>query len=141
MFRGWKIIKKYNVNGYIIRIGENALIQMCLNGLEAYSIAHKEGKRFQKHLETLGLLWGHELELSNKKTLYCVELASVDTSAERYHDSCEPNDDALELKRNILTSFWPQYDFLGDFHTHPYKNYLEVPKENCTYLVKQIMHQ
>ena len=108
-------MKKYNDNGYIIRIGENALIQMCLNGLEAYSIAHKKGKRSQKPLETLGLLWGHELELSNKKTLYCVEFASIDTSAERNHDSCEPNDEALELKRNVLTSFWPQYDFLEIF--------------------------
>jgi len=122
-------MKGFNSNGYIIRISENAVIQMCLNGLEAYSIAHKRGKRFQKHLETLGQLWGHELELPNKKTLYCVELTSIDTSAERYQDSCEPNDEALQLKRNILTSFWPQYDFLGDFHTHPYQNYLDVPKE------------
>lgn len=122
-------MKDINSNGYIIRIGENALIQMCLNSLEAYSIAHKKGKRLQKNLETLGLLWGHELELSNKKTLYCVELATIDTSAERNHDSCELNDDSLELKRNVLSSFWPQYDFLGDFHTHPYQNYLDVPKE------------
>lgn len=122
-------MKEYNADGYIIRIAENALIQMCLNGLEAYSIAHKKGKRFHKHLETLGQLWGHELELPNKKILYCVELASIDTSAERNHNSCEPNDEALQLKRNILTSFWPQYDFLGDFHTHPCQNYLDVSKD------------
>lgn len=40
-------MKEYNANGYIIRIAENALIQMCLNGLETYSIAHKRENAFR----------------------------------------------------------------------------------------------
>lgn len=118
----------YNQHGYIIRISENALIQMCLNGLEAYIVSHDGGNKVNNRLETFGLLWGHEISLPDRQTLYCVELLSIDTSAIRKPNSCEPNDISLKLKRDIMTSFWPQYDFLGDFHTHPYVNFTKVAK-------------
>ncbi|MDD4237432.1 MAG: hypothetical protein PHT62_02570 [Desulfotomaculaceae bacterium] len=127
---------KYNSSGYVIRISENALIQMCLNGLEAYIVTHKENNEDKSKLETFGLLWGHESTLTNQKTLYSIELLSIDTSAVRKSNSCEPNDLALELKRDIMTSFWPHYDFLGDFHTHPYNNYRYV-RNNKLYLYSE----
>lgn len=105
--------------GYVVRVHENALIQMCLSGLEAYSIWHRQ-KGPRTRLETYGALWGHELSLPGGPTVYSVEMATVDTSAERTHDAVTPVWDALQLKRDVMTSFWPQYDFLGDFHTHPY---------------------
>lgn len=119
-------MEEYNTDGYVIRLSEEALIQMCLNGLEAYSIAHKGGEFRTRGIETFGLLWGHEITLSDQRTLYCVEILSIDTSADRKIDSCYPLDATLELKRDILTSFWPQYDFLGDFHSHPYDTKDEV---------------
>jgi hypothetical protein len=114
-----------NQEGYILRISENVLIQMILNGLEAYSI--QEGKNnCRKPLETVGLLWGHEIILSNKQILYSIELLSIETSAIRKESSVDPKRDSLKLKRDIVSSFWPQFDFLGDFHTHPYENCKEV---------------
>lgn len=113
---------------YIIRLSENALIQMCLNGLEAYSIQHKGRAGHKERLETYGLLWGHEVNLPNKQTLYCVEMATIDTSAKMDKLQCESSLDAFELKRDLMTSFWPQYDFLGDFHTHPFTDAQAVMK-------------
>lgn len=122
-------MKNLNENGYIIRISENALIQMCLNGLEAYLIKHRVGARKSSKLETFGLLWGNEITLPNRKTLYSVDMLSIDTSAEMGKATCDPKDEALELKRDLMTSFWPQYDFIGDFHTHPWNHYSEVVKD------------
>jgi hypothetical protein len=121
-------IKPYNKDGYIIRISETPLIQMILNGLEAYNVHEKIIKRNQKKIETMGLLWGHEHFLDNK-LLYCIEMMSIETSAERHKSYVMPNDDSLKLKGDIITSFWPQYDFLGDFHSHPYGNYNDVNAE------------
>jgi hypothetical protein len=42
----------------------------------------------------------------------------------------------LELKRNIISSSWPQYDFLGDFHTHPEKDHEKVSKKKLYYFSK-----
>jgi hypothetical protein len=109
----------YNPDGYIIRIGETAIMQMCLSGLEAYSVSHRGNKRHKTGLETYGLLFGHETVLPNEKTLYCIEFLDTDVSAERTRTSCRPNPASLTLKRDILTSFFPQYEFMGDFHTHP----------------------
>ncbi|EGW36652.1 MULTISPECIES: hypothetical protein [unclassified Desulfosporosinus] len=130
-------MEEYNPKGYVIRISEDVLIQMCLSGLEAYSIAHKGGEYRRRGVETFGLLWGHEIKLPDEKTLYCVELLSIDTSAERKDVSCDPVDATLELKRDILTSFWPQYDFLGDFHTHPHDTKDEVINDKLYEFSKQ----
>ncbi len=46
---------------YHVRISEDALIQLVLNGLEAYSVHHPGNKKSKTRLETYGLLWGHEI--------------------------------------------------------------------------------
>ncbi len=99
-------------------------LQLVLNGLEAYSVHHPGNKKSKTRLETYGLLWGHEIHLPETNDIhYSIELISIDTSAKRGRNSCNYNDSALELKRHILTSNWPHYDFLGDVHTHPHKDY------------------
>lgn len=113
---------KVNHRGYVIRVSENALIQMVLNGLEAYSIYHNQQGRNRVGLETYGLLWGNQITLADRRLLLNIELISVDTSAVMERASCIPSEPALILKRDIMTSFWPHYDFLGDFHTHSYKH-------------------
>lgn len=118
---------------YYIKMSEDALIQLVLNGLEAFTILHPGKIKSKTRLETYGLLWGHQISLPNNNgILYSIETVSIDTSAERKRSSCMPNDSALSLKRDIMTSFWPQYDFLGDFHTHPYLDHNKV-KENKYY--------
>jgi hypothetical protein len=122
-------MKTYNPEGYIVRISENALIQMCMNGLEAYLVPHETPSGKKKRVETIGLLWGHENLLPNGQTFYSVELVTIDTSAVRRTDSCKQMDSSLKLKRDLMTSFWPQYDFLDDFHTHPAKDHNVVTRD------------
>ncbi len=67
--------------------------------------------------------------MSNGQTLIYVNFVSVDTSAKQYQIACLPNEKAMEMKKQILNAYWPHYEFLGDFHTHPYNDLYEV--ENC----------
>jgi hypothetical protein len=114
-----------------IIIKEAALMQMILSALEAFAIKHLEKRTHNKYLETYGLLWGNFTKISGNNTqnfIYTISHLTIDTSAKRSKNSVEPNDEALILKKDIITSFWPYYKFLGDFHTHPYKK-----KENFNY--------
>jgi hypothetical protein len=132
-------MKTLNPHGYIVRISETALIQMCASGLEAYVVPHETKEGNKRRIETIGLLWGHENRLPNLRTFYSVELVTIDTSAIRRKNFCEQKDSSLKLKRDLMTSFWPQYDFLGDFHTHPEEDHnivirekrYEFSKEDC----------
>ncbi|MEW6229828.1 MAG: hypothetical protein AB1700_17335 [Bacillota bacterium] len=69
---------------------------------------------------------GHQAILPGGRVIYCVEFVSIDTSAERSQGSVYPSRYALELKSDVMTSFWPHYDFLGDSHTHPYGHFSDV---------------
>lgn len=125
-------LEDYNIDGYVIRVTEEAFMQLCLAGLEAYCVPHRKSKRrVENGLETYGTLWGHECRLPNGKTFYGVEYASVDTSAEREPNRCGARPGALELKRSIISSSFPQYSFLGDFHTHPHETTREVRQRQC----------
>lgn len=115
-------LSTYNPDGYVVKVSEAALAQICLNGLEAYVIGGNGPKGRTNLLETYGLLWGHEVSLPDGKTLYSIEFMSVDTSAATTRNSFLPNPSALHMKTDIISSFWPQYEFIGDFHTHPYSD-------------------
>jgi hypothetical protein len=117
----------FNEKGYVIRVSEAAAIQMCLHGLEAYTIYRKGGtQRKEAMTETFGLVWGHEVTQADGRTLYSVDLVSMDISAEFGKSFCRPYPETFTLKKDIVTSFWPQYEFIGDFHTHPYRTIEEV---------------
>ena len=112
--------KKLNAKGYYVKIIESAFIDICLSALEAYCVKHPESPPTTEPLETFGLLWGHETALADGATLYTIQKASVDTSTKRTPDACAPNSDSLKLKYDFMTAFFPDLEFLGDFHTHPY---------------------
>ena len=135
----------FNENGYVIRVSESAAIQMCLHGLEAYTIYRKAGRhRKEAMTETFGLVWGHEVTQADGRTLYSVDLVSMDVSAEFGRSFCQPYPEAFTLKKDIVTSFWPHYEFLGDFHTHPFRTIEEaiackgfsLSREDKTYVEK-----
>lgn len=109
---------KENDNGYVVKVTESATIDMCLNALEAYSVKHIKYQK--KPWETFGLVWGHETIMRGGKTLYTIQKVSIDTTAERAPGECTPKDEALDLKFDFINSFYPDIEFLGDFHTHPY---------------------
>jgi len=124
-----------NKNIFVV-ISDQALMQMLHASLEAYTVPHRVKKYNRKYVETYCLLWGNCSKFTFKKSdkyIYTVDFVSVETSAERSHRFVEPKDESLLLKMDLMTSFWPQYRFIGDFHTHPYKgdkiSYKEIEKE------------
>lgn len=109
---------------HVVRISEQAVISMALNGIEAYSVKHAaEG---ESRLETCGALFGYEMKLSKDRVLYQIEMANVDTSAERLKSSVSPNPLAMKRKANIMAKFWPHMKYIGDYHTHPYRKRADV---------------
>lgn len=119
------MIPPLNKQGYVVRVSERALIQLCQSGLEAYCVPHS-GRHRNDSIEVYGLLWGHESMLRDGRSLYAVDLVTTDTSPTMRSDAVYPKDESLDLKRSIMQSYWPQYGFLGDFHTHPYLSMQEV---------------
>lgn len=105
----------------IVRVSGNALMTMILNGIEAYKIRHLVRARKRKGVETFGTLWGYESRaaLEGRKVFH-VDFVSIDTSARRSTGAVDSELESLELKRGLVSSFWPHYEFLGDFHTHPF---------------------
>lgn len=128
------VAEKSNV---FIVIKEAALLQLILSTLEAFVVQHLEKRTHNKYLETYGLLWGSFTRIlgnNSQNFIYTISHVTIDTSAKRSKSSVEPNDQALILKKDIITSYWPYYKFLGDFHTHPYKrkknfNYKDVERD------------
>lgn len=112
-----------NSVGYVVRLSEPALIGMILNGLEAYSVLHDSRARF---VETYGCLFGYQAPMRDKRTLYQVEMANIDTSAKRKPDGVKYFPDAMILKAETIRSYWPHLEYLGDFHTHPYESCAKV---------------
>lgn len=108
----------------IVRLSEQAIIAMALNGIEAYSVKHaSEG---EARLETCGALLGYETKTSDGRILYQIEMANVDTSARRRRSSVSPSPLAMKRKARIIASYWPHLKYIGDFHTHPYRNRSDV---------------
>lgn len=121
---------------YGVRLSESALSNLILNSLEAYTVAHKNKpkKKKQASLETFGHLFGHVVEIDTEHKVFHVEFINTDTSSRQENDSVFYNEEAAILKRDIVRSFWPSYQYLGDFHTHPYGHYTEVKDIRGCYL-------
>jgi hypothetical protein len=114
---------------YVVRVSENALISLVLSSLEAYSVKKKDIKekgRPKSRIEVYGSLFGHEVVMKNKDILYHIEMAHTDTTAEQRRSSVDENKEAISLKADVITSFWPHLVYLGDFHSHPFKSTKEV---------------
>lgn len=122
-------MEQKNEKGYIVRLSENAVISMILNALEAYAISHQNisGKGKPKfRIESGGSLFGHEIILPDEQKVYQIDVASTDTSAEMGRSELALQREAALLKIDLVSSFWPHLEYIGDFHTHPYKHYKEV---------------
>lgn len=119
--------KKYKK--YVVRVSENALISLVLSSLEAYSVKKMDitqKGRPKSRIEVYGSLFGHEVVMKNNAILYHIEMANTDTTAEQRRSSVDVNREAISLKADVITSFWPHLIYLGDFHSHPFKSTKEV---------------
>ncbi len=115
-------MKKINKKGYVIRLSEQAVISLIMSAFEAYAVTNENKHKNCKHknkLETFGHLFGQEIKLKDGETLYNIEYIHTDSTAKQETDSVTPNDDALTLKMDLVSSYWPHLSYIGDFHTHP----------------------
>lgn len=112
---------------HIIHLSENAMMDLTVAGLEGY-IVRKPNRKNHTRLEAYGLLWGHHVDLPDGDHLFVVEKLTTDSLAIRKNDSVAPSD-GLEIIKDLVTSYWPQYALLGDFHTHPCEHYRDVVSE------------
>jgi hypothetical protein len=72
--------------------------------------------------------------MKNKKIIYQVEMVHTDTTAEQRRSSVDENKEAIALKADVIMSFWPHLIYLGDFHSHPFKNAREVLEDKKYFL-------
>lgn len=103
-------------------------MEISLAALEGYVIPErklKPGATLRTELETYGLLWGHEVFLPDGDILYSIKKLTVDAMAYRRNNCVWPSG-GLNAIKDMITSYWPEYSFLGDFHSHPYDHYKDV---------------
>lgn len=124
-------LERKNKNGYVVKITEDAFIEMCLSALEAYVVSESDGEGDKLDpVETYGQIWGNQATMRDGTTVFTIKKVTIDTSAERTPGSCSSDKEALLVKTNFVESFFPDIEFMGDFHTHPYiKNTREIKQE------------
>ena len=105
----------------VVSISEQAFFTIVTAALEAYKVDHsklEDGSEIR--LETFGNLWGHESSTSGGSDIYHITSADVSTSASREQHSVLPKDEAYDLKSQFVEYFFPELQYLGDYHSHPY---------------------
>lgn len=113
---------------YIVSIHKDALTALILNGLESFLLPDLNlGKR--KHPEQAV---GHEIDgyifgtrKREKKFLrYDINFINVNTTSKTHQKWVKPGTDTLALKSMAHKVLYPRARLLGDFHTHPYRLYI-----------------
>jgi len=105
----------------IVSLSDAAFFSIVTSALEAYSVRHQDNSE-EEHfpVETYGNLWGYQATTKRKESVLHVVLADSDVSAKRESGSVSPAEDAFKLKSDFADSFFPELEYLGDFHSHPY---------------------
>lgn len=109
------------VSDITIHVSDGALMHLLLAGMESYRVRKRKNSL---PLETGGLLWGY---VKDDETIgmdhITIEHVSTDTYAERTHYWNQLNDQTTKAKQELMAQRWPHLTMVGDFHTHPYRNY------------------
>jgi len=105
----------------IVSVSDCAFFSIVTSALEAYSVCHQDNPE-GKHVpvETYGNLWGYQVITKRRESVLHVVLADSDISAKRESGSVSPAEEAFNLKRDFADSFFPELEYLGDFHSHPW---------------------
>lgn len=108
-------------NYHIVSISDQVFFTIVTSALEAYKVSHPEydGKDHVP-IETYGNLWGYQAKTKRNETVFRIVLADVDTSAVRSPNSVRPQQLSFSLKQEFVDYFYPELEYLGDFHSHPY---------------------
>lgn len=100
---------------HYVHFAKPAIIQILLNGFEAFVVKHQNKKRHA--LEMHASLYGHT-EQTASTYHHHVTFISVDTSAEMEGGQVTRKGEAASLKATISDA--AGYVMLGAIHTHPY---------------------
>lgn len=108
----------------IVSISEAAFFSIMTSALEAYEIRfdHDSNQVQKEHspLETHCNLWGYEATTIRGESSIKILFAEADGSAVRTNSSVLTNPDSYKLKSAFVDVFFPEIEYLGDMHSHPY---------------------
>ena len=107
-----------------VTISNHALEEMVLAASESFVLGNAA---MDGSVEIHGYLWGGR-RTDDKVEYIHIDKFSVSTSALGDENSIMVDKDVVRIKDSILRLWAPYYHFLGDFHTHPYRDYDEVKK-------------
>lgn len=106
---------------YTVIVSHDAFRTIVSSALEAYSIPHGKRRNIKDHtpLETYGTSWGYSTEREDG-TVFNIVAADVDSSAHRTTGWVLQKSEAFSLKNSFYKKYYPEIEYLGDFHSHPY---------------------
>lgn len=107
---------------YTVVLSDDAFRVSVMAALEAYCVPHGSNTSVNAHtpLETTGAIWGTTKTDAFGNLIYEVESVDVDTSAEMQAAAVAQKPSAIALKTSFTEKFTPHFQYLGDFHSHPY---------------------
>lgn len=107
---------------YIVSISDQAFFSLITSALEAYKVSHIDDDQSTNHIpiETYGNLWGYQAKTKRNENVFRIVFADVDTSATRTPNSVRPQQKSFTIKEEFVDCFYPELEYLGDFHSHPY---------------------
>ncbi len=102
----------------VVHFTESSLAQIIASGLEAYVVPHEKEENTWTGIETFMTLWGSETQADGNHC-FNVQFAIPSTSAMRDYDGVTPSP-SMYVKQDIMSAYFPQYQMIGDLHTHPW---------------------
>ena len=102
-------------------------MDLMLAAMESYHVRHwgKHVVSGRNPAETAGLLWGYVVSRDDMDHVVVAHV-STDTFAKGTSGEVGLNETVTKVKQDVVRKRWPHLSLVGDFHTHPYRNYSEV---------------
>jgi len=107
-----------------VHIHDQALAHMLASALESYLVPFPDRSATEHTpVETCGSLFGRKMLAHNTNTAVRLDLtyASAHIIADRRPDSCEYNRQSEKLHQAVHMQITPTLEYMGDFHSHPYR--------------------
>jgi hypothetical protein len=120
----------------IVHIAETAFLSILVSAIEAFPSKY-EGKKkprnsFQEG-EVYGLLFGQRLSKNNSNVHHISIATPMQILSDRTPDTVSPSKRHRERINSVIQAF-PMYQFLGTFHSHPYRKdeYRGIGSSDCS---------
>ena len=122
---------------YMVSISEPAFFSIMMSALESYQVGHSsDGSKDNSMVEVYGNLWGYKSQTQRNESILRVVMADADLSAKAEPDQTTPHPEAYILKTDFADAYFPEIEYLGDFHSHPYtedetRSELTLQRDDC----------